>query len=75
MISMQQDRKTALQSFFYSWGMDMYKMLPYPHNVKMSDIVGTFISFTSKRVVGLKWLWFNLGWVEKYQFSRVKVFR
>ncbi len=53
----------------------MYKMLPYPHNVKMSDIVGIFISFTSKRVVGLKWLWFNLGWLEKYKFSHVKVFR
>lgn len=81
MISIQQDRKTALQSFFYSRGMDTYKMLHFPRDVKRSDVVGTFLSFISERVVGLTWLWFNLGCLEKKvytemsAFSHVSVFR
>lgn len=53
MISTQQDRKAALQSFFYSREMDMYKMLHFPHDVERSDVVGKFVSFIRKQVVSL----------------------
>lgn len=53
MISTQQNRKTALQSFFYSREMDTYKMLHFPRDVERSDVVGKFLSFISEQVVSL----------------------
>lgn len=81
MISMLQDRKTALQSFFYSQGMDTYKMLNFPRDVKRSDVVGTFLGMFYKRAsCRFYMVMVNLGCLEKksirkYQLSHVTVFR
>lgn len=69
MISMQQDRKTEPLSFWYSWKIDMYKMLHFPGDVERSDVVGKFLSFISKWVVVLTWLYFNLPPCSKRKHS------
>lgn len=52
-IPKQQERKAALEIFFYSREMDTYKMVHFPSDVKRSDIVGKFPVFIRHtKVVG-----------------------